>query len=409
VLHRFCPQGRKTCADGVLPVTGTIPPGASLTLDAAGNLYGTTPWGGGAHSLGVVYEWTPADTGRHETILYRFAGAPPDYPNGAQPLAGLIMDTAGNLYGTTFEGGANEASGRGGTVFELSPDQTRTAWTETTLYNFCMQSGCADGTSPIGGLIGDAAGNLYGTTGGGGANGEGTVFELTPDKTGTTWSETVLYSFCVECIDGQNPQAALIMDGVGNLYGTTYGGGAKGGGTVFELSPDKTGTIWTETVLYGFPCPTNGCIDGTADPSGLIMDGAGNLYGTTVEGGAYKEGTVFELSPDKPRTAWTEMDLYSFGKAGDSSGYWPVGGVIMDNAGNLYGTTSDDGSGGAVFELSPGADGWRETVVYVFRRAVDGVSPNAGLIMDEDGNLYGTTEGGGINERGVVFELARSR
>jgi len=273
------------------------------------------------------------------------------------------MDGAGNLYGTTREGGAN----KGGVVFQLAPSGT--GWSETVLYSFCSQSNCTDGANPAAGLIMDGAGNLYGTTifGGTGSPANGTVFMLTPDPTGTVWTETVLYLFCSQtnCADGANPRAGLIMDATGNLYGTTQGGGGHGSGVVFELTPDPTGTVWTETVLYSFCSQTPNCADGSGPVAGLIMDAAGNLYGTTFRGGngadIFGNGVVFELTPDPTGTVWTETVLYSFcSQTNCADGNLPLAGLIMDAAGNLYGTTSVGGSNfasscingcGVVFEL----------------------------------------------------------
>ena len=219
--------------------------------------------------------------------------------DGAVPSAGLITDAAGRLYSTTQVGGAHH---NGGTVFELSPNAAKTKWTETVLYSFCAQGGtnCSDGLQPVAGLIIDAARHLYGTTQGGGAHNDGAVFELTPNAARTKWTETALYSFCTQggtnCTDGNGPAAGLIIDSAGHLYGTTYGGGAHNQGTVFELRPNAAKTQWTETVLYSF-CAQGvpNCTDGAYSSGRLIMDRAGHLYGTTPGGGAHNEGTVFEL------------------------------------------------------------------------------------------------------------------
>ena len=364
-----------------------------------------------------------------ETVLYSF-----NYGDGATPQASLITDAVGNLYGTTVKGGAD----RGGTVFELIPNAAKTTWTETVLYSFCKPPHrCTDGTSPTGGLLMDGSGNLYGTTWGGGAYGGGTVFELIPDAAKTTWTETVLYNFCAQtdCVDGYSPSGGLIIDSSGNLYGTSMGGAYRsraeapgGGGAVFELTPPGPGqTEWIETVLYSF-CAQSRCIDGATPEAGLIMDLAGDLYGTTVKGGARKHGgTVFELTPDAAKTTWTERVLYNFCPEGDcigTNGAYPTASLIMDTAGNLYGTTSRggancvdvDGGCGTVFELIPNASKtkWKQTVLYSFCAhglpdCSDGADPEAGLIMDGSGNLYGTTPVGGTarKPRGTVFELTQ--
>jgi uncharacterized repeat protein (TIGR03803 family) len=262
-----------------------------------------------------------------ENTLYRFCPNPP-CTDGYISYSGLIIDSAGNLYGTTIAGG----SGGGGTVFRLAPSTN--GWTETVLYNFCLQSACADGNGPVAGLIMDEAGNLYGTTVGGGTYGGGIVFKLAPSANG--WAETVLYSFCAQsnCADGRGPND-LIMDGAGNLYGTTYYGGANciaddGCGTVFKLTP-----AGSETVLYSF-CSRSDCADGRLPGVGLIMDSAGNLYGTTEAGGGvtYGGGTVFKLAPTT--NGWTETVLYSFcpqGRLNCTDGDSPRAGLIMDSGG----------------------------------------------------------------------------
>jgi uncharacterized repeat protein (TIGR03803 family) len=362
-------------------------PGAGLIFDAVGNLYGTT-YLGGTYNNGTVFELTPQGGGGWtENVLYSFNnnGTDAGFPHG-----GVIFDAAGSLYGTTRAGGAHNA----GAVFELTP-QAGGGWTEKVLYSF--KNNGTDAFNPLAGLIFDGAGNLYGTTSRGGIHDYGTVFELTPTA-GEGWTEKVLYSFG-NGTDGGYPEAGLLFDGAGNLYGTTVSGGTYTYGTVFELIP-QAGGGWTENVLHSFGNGTDG-----ANPTGLIADGAGNLYGTTV-GGGYGSGTVFELTP-QAGGGWTEKVLYSFSNGSD--GGYPYAGLIFDGAGNLYGTTSEGGfyTSGTVFELTPQAGGgWTEQVLHSFNyRNGDGVNPYAGLIFDGAGNLYGTTSGGGTYGGGTVFEL----
>ncbi len=405
-LYNFCSE--PNCADGASSAAGLI-------RDSAGNLYGTTADGGanttvnGGRGGGTAFEISSAGA---ETVLYSFGSKSTD---GYYPLAGLIEDAAGNLYGTTFYGGSSS----GGTVFKLKPPaQQGGAWTETVLWSFGSKS--ADGQNPAAGLIRDAKGNLYGTTVYGGANGNGTVFEIS-----SAGAESVLYSFKQLGLgDGLGPQAGLIQDAAGNLYGTTFQGGATGAGTVFKLT--KTGQ---ETVLYNF-CPaynTGSCPDGESPDAGLIEDAAGNLYGTTFTGGASGFGVVFELDP-----AGTETVLYSFcseGSANCTDGANPAAGLLQDAAGNLYSTTVGGGGGnqecnlsgvptcGTVFKLAPPAQQgstWTETVLYSFCSAggancTDGEYPEGGLVEDSAGNLYGTTSLGGangVNSGGTVFMFA---
>jgi uncharacterized repeat protein (TIGR03803 family) len=332
-----------------------------------------------------------------------------DCTDGGGPQAGLIMDRLGHLYGTTTGGGIHV----NGTVFELTPNATKTKWTETVLYSFCARSNCTDGGYPSAGLITDASGHLYGTTRNGGVHGAGTVFELTPNAAKTIWTESVLYSFCArfDCPDGALPQAGLIMDAAGRLYGTTSGGV---NGTVFELIPNAAKTKWAERVLYSF-CAQVGCADGATPYGGVIMDRSEHLYGTTSAGGAIDSyGTVFELTPNATKTKWTETVLHTFcGVSNCADGIYPQGGLIMDNSGRLYGTTEEGTryfSSGTAFKLTPNSakTKWTETVLYSFcalSNCTDGVSPLAGLITDASGHLYSTTSAGGAGGAGTVFEL----
>ena len=343
-------------------------PDSELVLHKKGNLYGTT-FQGGAYGNGTVFELTAAGT---EKVLYSFGSQPGD---GIGPRASLTFDKKSNLYGTTEVGGAYG----GGTVFELTA-----AGTEKVLYSFGSQPG--DGAGPREGLTFDKEGNLYGTTAYGGAYGGGTVFELTAAGT-----EKVLYTFGSQPGDGTDPQAGLTFDKKGNLYGTTRLGGAYGEGTVFEVT-----AAGAEKVLYSFGSLPD---DGSSPTTGLVFDKKGNLYGTTPSGGAYGYGTVFELTKKG-----SEKVLYSFGsQAGD--GFYPYAGLVFDKKGNLYGTTCQGGAygGGTVFELT--AEG-TEKVLYSFgSQPGDGGIPYAGLIFDKMGNLYSTTIFGGADGYGTVFEL----
>jgi uncharacterized repeat protein (TIGR03803 family) len=288
--------------------------------------------------------------------------------------------------------------GSGGTVFELMPI-VGGGWTEKVLHNFNRNG--TDGYYPYASLIFDTAGNLYGTTVSGGAYNWGLVFELTPTA-GGGWIEKALHSFNNNGTDGNNPYSALIFDPAGNLYGTTLNGGAYNLGTVFELSP-RAGGHWTEKILHNF---ANG-IGGSGPYAALIMDAGGNLYGATPNGGAYSGGTVFELTPEGG--GWKERVLHAFGNGTD--GAFPDAGVIFDADGNLYGTTVQGGTNanyyGTVFELTPAAGGlWTETALHNFNQnGTDGQLPAASLIFDAAGNLYSTTVRGGAYQEGTIFEL----
>ncbi len=362
-------------------------PKSRLVLDRNGNLYGTTT-AGGANGLGEVFELTPSSRGGWLIkILYSFSGG----ADGSLPAAGVIFDKQGNLYGTLYNGGALGH----GAVFELSPG-TGGTWTKKILYSF---SGGNDGGQPVCALVFDKAGNLYGTTPLDGLYGQGVVFQLQPNTDGT-WTETVLHAFVSQTTsDGQGPGGALAIDSAGNLYGLTVQGGTAGLGTVFEVSP-VAGGGWTETLLYSFRGGADGASPATSD---VITNTTGTaLFGTTTSGGSANEGTVFELK--KTTNGWKEKVLYTF--PGGANGGNPYAGVIRDAAGNLYGTTASGvfGAGGVVFELTPGSGGvWTETVLYTVDGAGNG--SYAGLVFDKSGNLYGTTEFGGPQIAGDIFEV----
>jgi uncharacterized repeat protein (TIGR03803 family) len=330
-----------------------------------------------------------------EKVLYSFGSQAGD---GNDPYAGVIFDKAGNLYGTTVGGGTYKCSNAYvcGTVFKLTA-----AGTEKVLHSFGNPYGYdgtkGDGTYPFAGLIFDDAGNLYGTTTYGGDLECGGYGCGTVFKLTAKGKEKVLYRFGRNASDGRNPYAGLIFDNAGNLYGTTFDGGYYGYGTVFEVT-----AAGKEKILYSFDHYRG---DGLHPQAGLIFDNAGNLYSTTTYGGAYGYGTVFELTADG-----TEKILYSFGgQAGD--GESPTGGLIFDTSGNLYGTTSVGGAyyAGTVFELTAAGT---ETVLYSFGSQTENVVyPYAGLIFDTNGNLYGTTSHAGDLECeapygcGTVFKL----
>jgi uncharacterized repeat protein (TIGR03803 family) len=358
--------------------------------------------------LTVLMPGMPA-AAQTEQVLHSFN----DSGDGAEPAAGVISDASGNLYGTTAYGGGQNAAycGQGGcgTVFELSPESGG-GWAERVLHRFGQKG--RDGLVPYSSLIFDAAGNLYGTTLTGGAYDRGTVFELTRKANGV-WNETVLYSFQNNGEDGQMPESSLIFDAAGNLYGTTANGGTYSYGTIFELS-QNTGGTWSDIILHSFQDNHDGR-DGFTPVGALIFDAAGNLYGTTAAGGNSKScvnfqaptcGTVFEVAR-KSGGVWAEKVLYDFDS--DTSGANPIGSLIFDADGNLYGTTANGGANndGTVFELTKATGSWTETTLHQFGSgADDGINPNAGLIFGANGNLYGTTTYGGAGAQGIVFEVA---
>ena len=382
VLHAF-----KGSPDGASPQS-------NLIMDAHGNLYGTT-YGGGTGTgciggCGTVFELVRNSTGGYtERIPHSFQGLLID---GQQPQAPLIFDAQGNLYGTTLSGGQT-VTAASGTVFKLAPNADGT-WTETVLHNFNdALVGGTDGGEPQAGLIFDAAGNLFGTTAGGGT-GIGTIFELLHTESGA-WQEKALHNFTNDHADGFIPMSNLVTDGMGHFYGTTFYGGDAGGGTVFRLRETANG--WEENVLYSFKCHADGC----SPYSGLVFDAAGDLYGTTVGGGGSPQrGVVYKLT-HHATGGWTESVLHPF--AGTADGAFPYGNPFLDGSGNLFGTTLDGGGAGCQFssgcgtcyKLLPGAGGiFTESVLSGFG---DGGAGSA--------NLYGTAAYSGPHGAGVVFEI----
>ena len=371
ILHSF--TGFSVGQDGGLPYGGVV-------RDDAGNLYGTT-FNGGANDLGTVFKIAPNGT---ETILHSFANGGDD---GVNPQAGVILDKQGNIYGTTRNGSAHN----GGVLFMLTPEGT-----ETVLHIFAGGGdNNRDGGRPQADLIMDDAGNIYGTTNYGGGKGDcngnncGTVFKFT--KGGAM---KILHAF-TGGKDGGYPNAPVIIDELGNLYGTTETGGntalcGSGCGVVFKLDPSGK-----ETVLHAFSGT-----DGRLPLAGLVRDAKGNFYGTTDGGGTADAGVVFKLTPKGK-----ESVLHNFNLDAEHGGVNPLGSLIMDAKGDLYGTTASGGltNNGVVYKMTQKG---KETVLYHFAGGDDGANPFAGVIMDAQGTLYGTTNrGGGTTTDGTVFRL----
>lgn len=367
-------------------------PTSGLIADSQGNFYGVA-LNQGVNGCGIVFELSPFGGGWLEQELYEFScGA-----DGANPDSALVLDSAGNLYGATEFGGDG-----GGVIYELSPGAN--GWTETVLHTF----GESDGSVPNS-LVRDAAGNLYGTTSYGGGWDGGTVFKLSPSESG--WVETILYSF-TDGGDGGGPNS-LVLDPEGNFYGTAAGGGSidaycqHGCGVVFKLTSHSWG--WLEKVLYSF----GGASDG-AHPTGVMLDAAGRLYGTTYDGGYCTSasqgcGVVFRIISGI--FGWRQSVIHTFSGLDGSN---PMANVVEDESGNLYGTTiyggnsavkCDKGGCGVVFKLSPTVHGgWTQSWAYQFY-GPQGYFPAAPLIVDSSGNLYGTTALGGVYANGVVFKI----
>lgn len=395
--------------------TGGAYPLSSLVLGIGSVLYGTTSAGGTGScnvnamaGCGTVFQLTPSQHGWTETVLYSFQGG----SDGSTPTA-VLLDSAQNIYGITKGGGGAGCQGSGcGTIFKLA--HSNGGWTESVIYSF---QGGADGMAPVGLTL--SGGNLFGTTGRGGSPGYGTVFELIP-SVGGSWNLSVLYSF-LGGTDGAFPVGNVIFDGQGRMYGVTQEGGVlcpqSGCGTVFELVPSGPGT-WAETVIYRFAQGNSS--DGLFPFAGLVLDAAGDLLGTTCNSNN-SYGAVFELVPDGHGN-WNESVLFTFNLV-SGNGLEPTASLIVDSVGNLYGTTSEGGAAtngngcfdgcGTVFRLTHTQTGWSQDQLYAFSGGSDGNVPWGSLVMDTSGNLYGMTTRGGTggctsqngNGCGVIYQV----
>jgi len=371
VVHAFTGAG-----DGGIPMSG-------LTLGPGQSFYGTSSCCGSG--FGTVFKLKPAGTGWILNTLYRFRGS----GDGSSPFGRVAVAPDGTLYGTTFAGGAGYGvcSGGCGTLFRLRPPVNAPVsalylWNETVLYRF---TGTADGGEPQGDLALDPAGELYGTT-----YAPATVYEVSQGAGG--WSESVLYS-----PGNHDAFGGVIFDRSGNLYGVSPLGGNGGLGAVYELSPSGSG--WTAQTIHSF----TGQGDGMTPEAGLVIDSSGNLWGTTFYSDSGYNGTVFEMSPASG--GWTSETLYDLPFTTGAPG-GPIDKLLMDAAGNLYGTTYYGGAYGVgtVFELVPSVNGWSYVPLHDFTGQSDGEFPVSGLVMDNNGNLYGTASQGG-NGYGVIFEI----
>jgi uncharacterized repeat protein (TIGR03803 family) len=366
---------------------------AGVAFDVKGNLYsGTT--GGGTYGYGTVFDLTPGSDGKWtETILHSFCKAPRCTGDGASVWDTPTLDSKGNLYDFSSAG-----------VFQM----TRGAhgWSFKVIYSGGSRKAKAP-NDPAGecGLLLDAEGDLYSTCLSLGQNYNGAVSELSPGTNG--WTEKDLFDFCLHplngvCVGGNLPQFPLAWDKAGNLYGVTTEGGADKAGVAFQLEY-KAG-VWEEHVLHSFPAYSG---DGYPPSAGLTPDSSGNIFGMTQQGGGDLNGTVFELSRQADGR-WKETILYDFNNA-DRDGGSPRGRLAFDTAGNLYGTTTAGGDPnclcGVVFKMTPGSNGkWKYQVLHRFT-GKDGYDPEAGVILDDKGNLYGTTSEGGPGGYGVVYEI----
>ncbi|HEV2424915.1 MAG TPA: choice-of-anchor tandem repeat GloVer-containing protein [Terriglobia bacterium] len=369
-------------------------PDSDLVLDAAGNIYATTV-GGGDFGSGAVVRLSPSAQGWKETVLYSFHGS----TDGSEPYGGVTLDAQGNVYGTTVAGGSFAGAScidtGCGVAFKLT--RLNGVWIETVIHSF---AGGADGYGPGAGLAIDRQGDLYGATPTGGADGAGVIYELTPG-TGGKWREAILHTFSGG-LDGIGGSAGrLLLDRTGNLWGVATAGGQYGSGTAFELSP-AAGGAWRFNTLYAF----RGQPDAGFPYGALVADGPGNLYGTTYYDGANDLGSVYRLSLGNG--IWTETVLHSFQGGSDGSG--PISNLVFDAAGNLYGTTSEGGAPGCdcglIFKMTRGAGGqWTESVAYSFQGPPDAAFPYNGLASAGAGVFFGPTVHGGADDEGSIFSF----
>ncbi len=354
-----------------------------LVMDSAGNLYGTSVQGG-TNASGTVFQVTPE--GVH-TVLYNFTGG----ADGGEPYKGVTLDAEGNLYGTAVTGGGGSCEGGCGVVFKLT--NSGGVWTQTVIHAFTG----ADGSGPGSPVSVDKHGNVFGTTPTGGKYGMGVIYVLQPVEGG--WKFRVVHAFTGGADGGGGSAGRLLIDGLGNLYGVCTVGGVNGFGTVYEVSLAKGQVEFT--TLYAFKDQP----DGALPYSGLAFDKAGNLYGTTYYAGANDLGTVYKLT--RGYGSWTETVLYSF--KGKADGGNPISGLVADTSGNFYGTTSADGAScgcGTIFKMTRGSSGnWTESVVFRFPGDPNEGTAYNGLVSDGTGHYYGATVNGGTANDGTIYEF----
>ena len=360
-----------------------------LAIDRAGNLYGTSVQGG-AFGGGTVFELTPSGSGWTHTVLYNFTGG----ADGGEPYKGVTLDAQGNLYGTAVTGGGGSCEGGCGVVYKLT--NSGGVWTQSVIHAF---TGGNDGSGPGSPVAFDKHGNLYGTTPTGGAKGFGVIYQMKPGANGA-WNLSVIHTF-TGGTDGLGGSASrLLVDAAGNIYGVNTVGGANGFGNVYELTPRGAGK-WQLTTLYSFRDQP----DGASPYGGVIFDRSGDLYGTTYYAGANDVGTVYKLTPSNG--SWTESVIYSF--KGGSDGDSPISTLVTDAKGNLYGTTSDGGAAkcgcGTIFKLVPGGGTWTESVVYRFPGTPNPGFAYNGMVSDGKGNFYGATVHGGTGNDGAIYQF----
>jgi uncharacterized repeat protein (TIGR03803 family) len=365
-----------------------------LVLDGAGNLYGTTVQGG-QYSSGTVFELTRSGNTWTHTVLYSFTSG----ADGGQPYGGVTLDADGNVYGTAVIGGTGTGApcveDGCGVVYKLNYSGGR--WKEHVIHSF---TGGKDGYGPGAGVTFGKDGNIYGMTPTGGADGFGIIYQLRPAR-GNNWKLHVIHSFTGGKDGASPPGGRLILDDAGNLYGVATVGGAHGAGLAFELTQPEVGK-WKLTPLYAF----GGQPDAGFPYGALVFDKSGHLYGTTYYAGANNQGAVYRLAFRNGK--WHETVLHSFTGGADGSG--PISNLVLDPAGNLYGTTSEGGGQGCgcgtIFKLARGQDGqWTESIAHAFAGSPDGGFPYNGMVGDGAGHYYGATVHGGHDDEGAVYRF----
>jgi len=358
-----------------------------LETDSAGNIYGTTVLGGDFGS-GTVFQLSHTGNSWVHTVLYSFTGG----ADGGEPYKGVTLDGEGNLYGTAVTGGSGICEGGCGVAYKLT--NSGGTWTQTVIHAF---TGEDDGSGPGARVTVDGAGNVYGMAPTGGAYGLGTIYKIRQGQNGA-WVLKVIHAFTGGA-DGATGSAGRMILRQGHLYGAATTGGTYGSGVVFELTPTQVGE-WDFRTIYSF----RGQPDGSFPYGALLFDSSGNIYGTTYYGGANNIGAVYQLTP-RANGEWREKVLYSF--QGGTDGNSPISNLVFDTARNLYGTTSEGGLGtGTIFKLSPvGGGHWMETVVHMFQGPPDGAFSYNGMVVDPFGNFYGATVHGGVDDDGSIYKF----
>ena len=363
---------------------------SDLIMDNAGNLYGTSVLGGDFGS-GTVFELSPSGNSWTHTVLYSFTGG----ADGGEPYKGVTLDAQGNLYGTAVVGGTGGTCVESGCGVVYKLTNNGGSWTQTVIHNFRGR----DGYGPGNGLTLDTAGNLYGMTAVGGASGLGVIYQVKPQPDGS-WKLVVIHNFTGGNDGSSGSAGRLLLDSAGNLYGVATTGGFNGKGTAFKLSPTQDGKFKFKT-LYAF----KGQPDAGFPYGGLNFDAAGNLYGTTYYDGANDLGSVYQLSLG-PDGKWRERVLYSF--KGGSDGNGSISNLVTDAAGNMYGTTSEGGAGcscGVIFKMARAGGVWKESVVYRFQGVPDAGFAYNGMVAGPPGTFFGATVHGGDDNEGAVYQF----